>query len=204
MSEFRWGIVLGILITVSLIIWQPQLAKDWGSDARAMLIALPAKIKQQTQPVPPREKLTTEESLKRKLIVLNAQRYLGLAFVLGGNDPAKGFDCSGLVQHTLFVAGLKAPRIVEDQYEMGAKVDKKQIIPGDLLFFQVYSSGNPFGRGMNSLTKHLSWMPNHVGIYMGKGEMIHSPRTGKNVEKVSIKKGFWADHLMGARDPFGR
>lgn len=87
-----------------------------------------------------------------------AKQYIGTPYVYGGSTPA-GFDCSGFTQYVFAKAGKSLPRVTTAQQAAATPVSDPQ--PGDLVFF-----GSP------------SW---HVGIYVGDGMMIDSPRTGSSV-----------------------
>ena len=96
-------------------------------------------------------------------IVAQARQYLGVPYVFGGEDET-GMDCSGLVQRVLADLGIDAPRVVQDQADIGVEVPSlDQAQPGDLLVTQ--------GEG-------------HIVIYAGDGKIIHAPRPGKDVQLV--------------------
>ncbi|GAB2518199.1 C40 family peptidase [Paramicrobacterium agarici] len=96
-------------------------------------------------------------------IVEQAKSYLGVPYVFGGEDRS-GIDCSGLVQRVLADLGIDAPRVVQDQADIGVEVPSlDQAQPGDLLVVK--------GEG-------------HIVIYAGDGKIIHAPRPGKSVELV--------------------
>ncbi|MDT0301059.1 C40 family peptidase [Streptomonospora wellingtoniae] len=98
-----------------------------------------------------------------------AYAQLGKPYVYGATGPS-GYDCSGLVMRSWGAAGVSLPRTTYGQAEAGPRVSYDQLQPGDILFF--------FG-GLG-----------HDGLYVGNGQMIHAPRTGKNVEVVSLS-GYW-------------
>jgi cell wall-associated NlpC family hydrolase len=104
-----------------------------------------------------------------------AMRYLGVPYVWGGGTPA-GFDCSGLVMYVYAQLGILLPHFAAAQYGFGTPVPRDQLQPGDLVFFD----------GLN-----------HVGIYIGGGQMIHAPHTG-DVVKISPLSEFGASYV-GAR-----
>ncbi|GAA2614037.1 bifunctional lytic transglycosylase/C40 family peptidase [Actinomadura fulvescens] len=116
------------------------------------------------------------------LVVRAALRWLGTAYSWGGGGPSgptygiqhganiKGFDCSGLAQYAWAKAGVTLPRVAADQYKYGVHIPRSQLQPGDLVFFAT----NP----RNTRTIH------HVGIYLGRGRMVHAPQTG-DVVRVS-------------------
>ncbi|MGV9768958.1 C40 family peptidase [Microbacterium sp. NPDC003461] len=96
-------------------------------------------------------------------IVAQAKNYLGVPYVFGGEDET-GMDCSGLVQRVLADLGIDAPRVVQDQADIGVEVPSlDQARPGDLIVTK--------GEG-------------HIVIYAGDGKIIHAPRPGKDVQLV--------------------
>lgn len=113
-----------------------------------------------------------------------ASQFLGTKYVWGGNDLNSGVDCSGLVQQVFKHFGIDLPRTTYDQIGQGAPVSMKGLRPGDLVFFE--TDGGKSG-------------PDHVGIYLGNGKMIHNPRPGKSVEITDITKGWYLDRFMGGR-----
>jgi peptidoglycan DL-endopeptidase CwlO len=105
--------------------------------------------------------------------VLDAgERYLGVPYLWGGTDPAKGFDCSGFVQQVYADLGVKLPRVSIDQSKMGVEVGSLDAArPGDLVFWR--------GNGSR---------PNHIGIYAGDGKMLVAPRSGDVVRYQEITR----------------
>ena len=103
-------------------------------------------------------------------VVAEAQKYLGVPYLWGGTDPAKGLDCSGFTQLVFGNLGIDLPRVSSQQATAGRPVASlADARPGDMLFFD-YDSGRP---GID-----------HVGIYIGNGKMIAAPKAG---ESVSVK-----------------
>jgi peptidoglycan DL-endopeptidase CwlO len=105
-----------------------------------------------------------------------AMQYLGTPYVYGGSSPS-GFDCSGFVMYVYSKVGVSLPHNAAAQYGHGTPVDRSQLQPGDLVFFN--------GLG-------------HNGIYIGGGSFIHSPHTG-DVVKISGMSGWYASTYVGAR-----
>jgi cell wall-associated NlpC family hydrolase len=99
-------------------------------------------------------------------IVATAKKYLGVPYVWGGTNPAKGLDCSGLVQQVLGELGVDMPRVARDQAKEGTAVaslaDAK---PGDLL-------------GMRN--------GSHIAIYLGDNKILHAPQPGQSVSIRSL------------------
>ena len=95
-----------------------------------------------------------------------AKQYIGTPYVYGGTTPS-GFDCSGFTQYVFGKAGISLPRTTEAQRQMATPVSDPQ--PGDLVFF-----GAP---------------AYHMGIYVGDGMMIDSPRSGKSVSIRPVFSG---------------
>jgi cell wall-associated NlpC family hydrolase len=105
-----------------------------------------------------------------------AMQYLGIPYVYGGSSPS-GFDCSGFVMYVYSKVGVSLPHNAAAQYGHGTPVDRSQLQPGDLVFFN--------GLG-------------HNGIYIGGGSFIHSPHTG-DVVKISSLSGWYDSTWVGAR-----
>ena len=103
----------------------------------------------------------------RDSIVALARAQLGRRYVLGGADPERGFDCSGLIRYLAQALDLDVPRTANDQARAGAAVaaDPARLRPGDLL---------TFGHGSRV---------SHIGIYVGDGKFVHaSTAAGRVVE----------------------
>ncbi|GAA1560051.1 hypothetical protein GCM10009678_48750 [Actinomadura kijaniata] len=109
-----------------------------------------------------------------------AHRQIGDRYRWGGNGP-NAWDCSGLATGAWRKAGVKLPRTTTQIYrKVRTKVSRKNLRPGDLVFF--YS-----GRS-------------HMGIYVGKGRFIHAPSSGKRVKKVKLS-GYYKRNFNGAVRP---
>jgi hypothetical protein len=116
-------------------------------------------------------------------LLLQAMSLLGVAYRFGGNSPVSGLDCSGFVRY-VFQKSLKVnlPRTSAEMARIGKPVDKSELVAGDLVFFN---------------TRGFAY--SHVGMYMGNGKFIHAPRTGRNIEVVSLSQSYWQSRWNGAR-----
>jgi peptidoglycan DL-endopeptidase CwlO len=108
-----------------------------------------------------------------------AYAQIGKPYQYGAEGPGS-YDCSGLTMRAWGAAGVSITRTTNSQYAATKRVSKANLQPGDLVFFS--------GLG-------------HVGIYVGNGKMVHAPRTGKNVEEVSITSGYYLSNYYGAGRP---
>ncbi|HYY12736.1 MAG TPA: NlpC/P60 family protein [Kineosporiaceae bacterium] len=113
-----------------------------------------------TPPAPPSDGTTAS-------VVAIAMRYLGIAYRYGGTSP-RGFDCSGFTQYVFGQVGQSLPRTADQQLRATTRISRSEARAGDLVFF--------LGGGYAY----------HVGIYLGNGKMIDSPRTGQAVSVRSV------------------
>jgi hypothetical protein len=105
-------------------------------------------------------------------VVAEAQKYLGVPYLWGGTDPAKGLDCSGFTQLVFGNLGIDLPRTSSQQATSGRAVASvAEARPGDLVFFDNSSSR----AGVD-----------HVGIYVGNGKMIAAPQAGESVKVQDV------------------
>ena len=101
-------------------------------------------------------------------ILNEAYKHIGKPYVWGATGP-NSFDCSGFTSYVYKnAAGINIGRTTKNQIYAGREVSRSELQPGDLVF------------------PHAD----HVGIYVGDGKMIHSPKPGKNVEVIPMY-GFW-------------
>jgi cell wall-associated NlpC family hydrolase len=114
-------------------------------------------------------------------IVAKAKQYLGVPYKWGGTDPS-GFDCSGFVYYVLRSLGINVSRTQSTMYSQGTPVSKSNLKPGDIVFFQ-----NTYKEGLS-----------HVGIYVGDGQFIHSPSSGKVVSYADLYSDYYIEHYYGA------
>jgi len=122
-------------------------------------------------------------STKASELVLNAMGFLGVPYRRGGNNAETGFDCSGFVRAMYEqTVGLALPRKAAQQAAATEKIDRAELQPGDLVFF-------------NTMRRAFS----HVGIYVGDGKFIHSPRPGAEVRVEDMSISYWKRRFDGAR-----
>lgn len=116
-------------------------------------------------------------------IVMSALSFIGVPYRMGGDDPERGFDCSGLVRQAVRLAlGLDLPRRSDEMRGVGHPVRPESLQAGDLLFFNTL--GRPFS---------------HVALYIGEGRFVHAPARGGQVRVESMHVGYWRARFNGAR-----
>lgn len=115
-----------------------------------------------------------------KALVRQARKFLGVQYLWGGTSGF-GYDCSGFTHEVYGQFGITIPRDAGPQFDAGVPVPRTRLRRGDLLFFA------------NSTGVH------HVGMYVGRNRMIHSPRTGQPVQISSLAERTWAAEYAGAR-----
>lgn len=119
----------------------------------------------------------------RQDLVNTAQRFLGVPYSWGGEDPRNGFDCSGLTMVSYRLNGLNLPRNSRMQYKAGRSVGRQHLQKGDLVFFAT--------QGGTRVT--------HVGMYVGDDRFVHAPRTGQTIRFSSLSSKYWRQAYVGGR-----
>ncbi len=116
-------------------------------------------------------------------LVFNSMGFLGVPYRRGGNSAETGFDCSGFVRAMYEqTVGLLLPRRAKEQAAATITIDRQDLKPGDLVFF-------------NTMRHAFS----HVGIYVGDNKFIHSPKPGAQVRVEDMGMSYWARRFDGAR-----
>lgn len=110
----------------------------------------------------------------------SAMRFIGTPYSFGGTS-ARGFDCSGYVQHVFAMMGMHLPRTADAQFDAGRKIAAGDMHAGDLVFFHTYAPG-----------------VSHVGIYLGNDRFIHSS-SSQGVTVSSLHDSYWAPRYLGAK-----
>jgi cell wall-associated NlpC family hydrolase len=107
-----------------------------------------------------------------------ALRAVGVPYRWGGSSPASGFDCSGLVYWAYGRLGIELPHSSYALNGEGRGIARSSMKAGDVLVFS--------GLG-------------HVGLYVGRGRMVHAPRSGRLVEVVRLGRSHYGSRLVGIR-----
>ncbi len=116
-------------------------------------------------------------------LLQRAMGLLGTPYRWGGTSPDSGFDCSGLVNYVFRTTlGIELPRVSREMASNGEKVERAALTAGDLVFF---------GRRGTRV--------DHVGIYVGDGQFVHAPRSGRDVTVSRLDTGYWANRFLQAR-----
>jgi cell wall-associated NlpC family hydrolase len=129
----------------------------------------------------PEPRLSQEQATD---VALYAVGLVGTPYRYGGNTPASGFDCSGLIGHVYKSrAAVTPPRTVAQLQGWGQVVPVEQIRSGDLVLF---------GKGSETT---------HAGIFVGSGRFVHAPSTGGEVRLDRLDSRYWAAHRISYRRP---
>lgn len=115
-------------------------------------------------------------------VVSVALASIGTPYLWGGTGE-DGFDCSGLIQYAYAQSGILLPRVSWAQIQAGSPVpaDPRMLREGDVL---------GFSDGRTRAT-------DHVGLYIGGGDFIHSSSSGVRVS--SLDNDYWEARLVAAR-----
>lgn len=127
-----------------------------------------------------------EKAAMRNKIISVAKRFEGIPYKWGGTSAATGFDCSGYTMTVYRLNGLQMPRTAREQFAKGYSISLNQLQKGDLVFFDTMNKG----------------YASHVGIYIGNGQFIHAPRTGKSIEEADLYSSYYKKRYLGARAYF--
>ncbi len=116
-------------------------------------------------------------------IAIHALGLVGTPYRYGGNTPAGGFDCSGLIGYVYRESvGQVAPRTVARMASFGQSVPTAEMRTGDLVIF---------GAGT----------PTHAGIYVGANRFVHAPSTGGEVRLDRLDGIYWSRQPVQVRRP---
>lgn len=132
-----------------------------------------------TENISTKKETTTQTSGKGATVVATAKNYIGSKYVYGATGP-NSFDCSGFTQYVFKLHGVSLNRTAAAQYSNGVAVDRANLQPGDLVMF-----------GKSGI--------NHVGIYIGGGQIVHAANPSRGVTIDTITSGYYNNNYVGAR-----
>lgn len=128
------------------------------------------------------ENVGGDGGISRDSIITIAKRFLGIPYKFGGTSPIKGLDCSAFVGQVFSFLNVDLPRTARELFGVGRRVNRSQLVAGDLVFFRTYAH-----------------YPSHVGIYMGDSEFIHASSKAHMVTIDSIDRPYFLKRYIGAR-----
>jgi cell wall-associated NlpC family hydrolase len=129
----------------------------------------------------PVARLTVEQAND---VTVMAIGLVGTPYRYGGNTPASGFDCSGLISYVYQQrAGVVAPRTTGGLIDWGTSIPAPSLRTGDLVVFAQNGRAN------------------HAGIYVGEGRFVHAPSTGGTVRLDRLNSSYWAKQQVSYRRP---
>ncbi|MBJ9570802.1 C40 family peptidase [Citrobacter braakii] len=129
-------------------------------------------------------KVKVQKATKTAMSTLMNQ--IGKPYRWGGTSPRTGFDCSGLVYYAYKdLVKFRIPRTANEMYHLrdAAPIERGELKNGDLVFFRTQGRGTA----------------DHVGVYVGNGKFIQSPRSGQEIQITSLSEDYWQRHYVGAR-----
>ena len=126
-------------------------------------------------------KATTSVPGKGATVVETAKKYIGYSYKYGAAGPTS-FDCSGFTSYIFKLHGVSLSRTAKAQYSNGTAVSRSNLQPGDLVMFGPSVSGI-----------------NHVGIYIGGGQIVHAANPSRGVTIDTINSGYYNNNYVGAR-----
>ena len=126
-----------------------------------------------------------KSSKKSMKMIKLAKNKLGRRYVWGAVGTKNTFDCSGLTTYVCKKNGIKIPRRAIEQSKYGKYVSRKNLKPGDLIFFDT--------------SKRRKGYVNHVGIYIGNNKFIHASSAKHKVVITSLNKNFYSKRFKGGR-----
>ena len=171
----------GRLLIVLLSAGLSACAARGGTNVGAVPRPFPGAAVPPPAGVPAEDGSRTATATPASDLVALALSYRGVPYRNGGSDPS-GFDCSGFMQWVFKQAGTNLPREVRDQFRVGRQVERHDVQPGDLVFFETVSRG-----------------ASHVGLAIGDGEFVHAPSSRGVVRVEKLATSYWAQRYVGAR-----
>ncbi|MEW9672784.1 C40 family peptidase [Ammoniphilus sp. 3BR4] len=132
----------------------------------------------------------TATSTKAQKIIALGKRYLGVDYDFGGDRPKEGFDCQGFTKYVFGKYGVKLPFGARNQSKVGKYVSRKNLKPGDLVFFSTSKTTKYSSKSIKRI--------GHVGIYIGNGKVLHT-YGDPGVTINNFRSGWWDKHYVTAR-----
>lgn len=147
---------------------------------RQLLLAFTLLLAACATPLP-RQYEATDEQMNE--LVMYAVSLADTPYRYGGKSSDSGFDCSGFVGHVYrHSLDISLPRTSREISRFGLPIRIDELSPGDLVFYN---------------TRHASF--SHVGIYIGDGKFVHSPKSGDMVRTEQMDLRYWQRRFDGAR-----
>ena len=171
----RWSLFLSVFVALNLPAWSSPTedAPAAGLTERGLVSQIGSQL----------SVVKDKAGDQAAGMVEQAMGLLGVPYRRGGNTESTGFDCSGFVRHLYEKSvGQILPRRAVDQARATEVIERDELKPGDLVFF-------------NTMRRTFS----HVGIYVGDGKFIHAPRAGKAVNIDDMRSAYWQKRFNGAR-----
>ncbi|MFC0332044.1 NlpC/P60 family protein [Paenibacillus sepulcri] len=117
-------------------------------------------------------------------VIATGKQFLGVPYKFGAKSGiTSSFDCSSFVQYVFKQNGIDLPRSSREQAKAGTKVAKSDLQAGDLVFSDTNGDGTI----------------NHVSIYMGDGQLLHTYRVGIGVTISDFAGSTWDHDFVTAR-----
>jgi len=163
-----------------------KLAKRYGHSRNGKIAADATKADIDNGPLKMSKAHRVRYQKARETAMNKLMDQLGKPYLWGGASPRSGFDCSGLVWYAYKdLVKFKIPRTANEMYQLrdAAQVQRESLEKGDLVFFRINNRG----------------AADHVGVYLGNGKFIQSPRTGKDIQISALSEEYWQRHYVGAR-----
>ena len=125
---------------------------------------------------------TDDEKAKGKAIATLAKEQIGKPYALGGDGP-DDFDTSGFVKYCVKeVTGVSPPHSVSKQAKKGERIEKKDLLPGDVVFFWTTDPESV----------------EYVGVYIGSGKFVAARNEEKPVSELSLKSEYFTERYLFA------
>ena len=145
-----------------------------------LLILLTSLLVACSSPAPKSDN-TSDERMND--LVMYAMSLADTPYRFGGNSSDSGFDCSGYVGHVFrHELNVSLPRTSREISRVGEPISQSELRLGDLVFY-------------NTLRQPFS----HVGIYIGEGKFVHSPKSGDRIRIEQMQFNYWKTRFNGAR-----